>query len=97
MSTLITEELSQRVNRVRDDQARVNLELAHRLKTLEEANAELKHRLSVLTRLLIAKQIFSAAEIAAALTESKPVVPANVAGAQPVSPDPSSAGLDSER
>jgi hypothetical protein len=96
MSSLITEELSHRVNRVRDDQARVNGELVLRLKALEEANAELKHRFSVLTRMLIAKQICSAAEIAAALTEPTLSVPAVGNGSPPSSADSSSTGADSE-
>ena len=70
MSSLITEELSQRINRSRDDQSRVNVELGRRIQTLEEENQELKHRLAVLTRVLIANRVFSAAEIATALAES---------------------------
>lgn len=73
MTSFITEELSHRVNRFRDDQVRTNTDIDRRLQSLEDANAELKHRLGVLTRLLIAKQVFSAAEIASVLAESAQV------------------------
>ena len=67
------EELSQRVNRLRDDQARANSLFERRLQTLEAENVELRNRLTVLTRLLISRQIASAEEIATALAAMAPV------------------------
>ncbi|HVW02525.1 MAG TPA: hypothetical protein VHB77_19370 [Planctomycetaceae bacterium] len=67
------EELSQRVNRLRDDQTRANALFEQRFRALEAENVELRNRLTVLTRLLISRQIASAEEIAAALAAMTPV------------------------
>ena len=47
----------------------INLANNLRLKMLEAENQELKSRLSVLTRSLISKEVFTAAEIAAFIVE----------------------------
>ena len=66
------EELSQRVNRLRDDQTRANALFERRFQALEAENVELRNRLTVLTRLLISRQIASAEEIAASLAALAP-------------------------
>jgi hypothetical protein len=76
MSGFITEELSQRVNRIRDDQARVNASSEIRFKVLEAEARELRNRLNVLTRLLISRQIATAEEIATALAAALAPPPA---------------------
>ena len=70
MSNFLIEELSHRVNRIRDDQARTNTSLETRIKELQDENKEVRNRLTVLTRLLIARQIATAEEIATALAAS---------------------------
>ncbi|MBS0201860.1 MAG: hypothetical protein JSS49_03110 [Planctomycetes bacterium] len=70
MSNFLIEELSHRVNRIRDDQARLNTSLEARIKELETENKEVRSRLMVLTRLLISRQIATAEEIATALAAS---------------------------
>ena len=67
------EELSQRVNRLRDDQTRANSLFERRIQALEAENVELRNRLTVLTRLLISRQIASAEEIATSLAAMAPV------------------------
>jgi hypothetical protein len=66
------EELSQRVNRLLDDQMTPNSLFERRLQSLEAENVELRNRLTVLTRLLISRQIASAEEIAASLAALAP-------------------------
>jgi len=68
MSSFLTEEISHRLNWLRDDQSRTNLAVETRLRELEAENKDIRNRLMVLTRLLIARQIATAEEIAAALT-----------------------------
>lgn len=70
MSNFLIEELSHRVNRIRDDQARTNTSLETRIKELQDENKEVRNRLTVLTRLLISRQIATAEEIATALAAS---------------------------
>jgi hypothetical protein len=67
MSSFLTEELGHRLNWLRDEQSRTNASLEGRIKTLETENLDIRNRLTVLTRLLIARQIASAEEIAMAL------------------------------
>lgn len=67
MSSFLTEELGHRLTWLRDEQARTNSSLEVRIKALEAENADIRNRLTVLTRLLIARQIASAEEIAMAL------------------------------
>ena len=64
-----TDETLRQFRSFRDDQFRSNLAHDRKLKALETENQELKSRLGVLTRLLIAKGIFAAAEIAALIVE----------------------------
>ncbi|MFO1045085.1 MAG: hypothetical protein U0941_25195 [Planctomycetaceae bacterium] len=72
----MTEELSHRLNWLRDEQSRTNASVETRLKELEADNKEIRNRLTVLTRLLISKQIATAEEIATALTAiATPAVP----------------------
>lgn len=68
MAGFMTEELSHRLNWLRDEQSRTNASVETRLKELEADNKEIRNRLTVLTRLLISKQIATAEEIATALT-----------------------------
>lgn len=68
MSSFLTEEISHRLNWLRDDQGRTNAGFETRIKELEAENKDIRNRLMVLTRLLIARQIATAEEIAAALT-----------------------------
>lgn len=76
MAGFMAEELSHRLNWMRDEQSRTNASVETRLKELEADNKEIRNRLTVLTRLLISKQIATAEEIATALTEiSTPAVP----------------------
>jgi hypothetical protein len=70
MSNFLIEELSHRINRIRDDQARTNTSLESRIKELQDENKEVRNRLTVLTRLLIARQIATAEESATALAAS---------------------------
>lgn len=68
MAGFMTEELSHRLNWLRDEQSRTNVSVETRLKELEAENKEIRNRLTVLTRLLISRQIATAEEIASALT-----------------------------
>lgn len=63
----MTEELNHRLNWLRDEQSRTNSSVEARLQALEVENQEIRNRLTILTRLLIARQIATAEEIAAAL------------------------------
>ena len=77
MSSFLNEETRQRFNQFRDAQTRTNAGFEERMRQLETENVNLRNRIGVLTRILIAKQIASAEEIANALTESiKPAVSA---------------------
>jgi hypothetical protein len=69
LSDLGIEEALRQFRSFRDDQFRSNLANNQRLKALETENLDLKCRLSVLTRLLISKEVFTAAEIAAFIVE----------------------------
>ena len=69
MNQLGVDEALRQFRSFRDDQFRANLAHDRKVKVLETENQELKSRLSVLTRLLISKGIFSAAEIAAFIVE----------------------------
>lgn len=91
MSNFLIEELSHRVNRIRDDQARLNTSLETRIKELQAENKEVRNRLTVLTRLLIARQIATAEEIATALAASLAPPPKTDGqdGAQPALAAPS--------
>jgi hypothetical protein len=79
MANFMSEELGHRLNWLRDEQARTNIAVETRLKALEADNTDLRQRLTVLTRLLISKQIAPAEEIAmllanaAAPTEAAPL------------------------
>ena len=74
--SFMTEELNHRLNWLRDEQARTNANFESRIKALEAENTDVRNRLMVLTRLLIARQIASAEEIATALSAmSTPAVP----------------------
>ena len=76
MSGFLNDDLRQRVNRLRDELSRGNTAIELRLRQMEADNLHLRDRLSVLTRLLISKQIVTAEEIATALTElSRPPSP----------------------
>ncbi|HEY4262720.1 MAG TPA: hypothetical protein VGM98_21350 [Schlesneria sp.] len=70
MANFMSEELGHRLNWLRDEQARTNVSVETRLKELEADNADLRQRLTVLTRLLIAKQIAPAEEIAMLLANA---------------------------
>ncbi len=70
MANFMSEELGHRLNWLRDEQARTNVSVETRLKALEADNADLRQRLTVLTRLLIAKQIAPAEEIAMLLANA---------------------------
>lgn len=83
MSSFLTEEISHRLNWLRDDQGRTNAGFETRIKELEAENKDIRSRLMVLTRLLIARQIATAEEIAAALT---------AATAPPMDSEPTSTG-----
>lgn len=76
MSNFLNEETRQRVNRLRDEFSRSNSVFEQRIRQLAADNAELRNRLSVLTRILISKQIATAEEIATALADAaRPPVP----------------------
>lgn len=64
MPNFMAEELVHRFNWLRDEQARTNASVETRLKALEADNADLRQRFTVLTRLMISKQLASAEEIA---------------------------------
>lgn len=83
--SFMTEELNHRLNWLRDEQARTNAGLESRIKALEAENTDVRNRLMVLTRLLIARQIASAEEIATALS----------AMSTPAAPEPSTPELES--
>ena len=68
MAGFMAEELSHRLNWMRDEQSHTNASVETRLKELEADNKEIRNRLTVLTRLLISRQIATAEEIATALT-----------------------------
>ncbi len=70
MANFMSEELGHRLNWLRDEQARTNVAVETRLKELAADNADLRQRLTVLTRLLIAKQIAPAEEIAMLLANA---------------------------
>lgn len=70
MANFMSEELGHRLNWLRDEQARTNASVETRLKALEADNVDLRQRLTVLTRLLIAKQIAPAEEIAMLLANA---------------------------
>lgn len=76
----MSEDLIYRLNWMRDEQSRVNAGLDVRIRALEDENKDVRNRLTVLTRLLIAKNFASAEEIATALA---------AASAPPVEPAPS--------
>jgi hypothetical protein len=76
----------------RDDQFRSNLSHDRKFKALETENQELKSRLSVLTRLLISKGIFTAAEIAAFIVEVDSEAKAQATVEQTPPPDMPEAG-----
>ena len=78
MASFLTEELSHRINRLRDDQARTNAGFELRIKELEAENKDIRNRLAVLTRLLISRQLATAEEIASALAAAS-AVPASTA------------------
>jgi hypothetical protein len=90
MSGFLSDELRQRVNRLRDELTRNASQADERIRRLESENVELRNRLSVLTRILISKQIATAEEIATALTEAAravtaPAIPADaVTGLSPL-------------
>ncbi|MBC8113674.1 MAG: hypothetical protein H7062_04810 [Candidatus Saccharimonas sp.] len=69
MNDLGVDEALRQFRSFRDDQFRANLNHDRKLKALETENQELKSRLGVLTRLLISKGVFAAAEIAALIVE----------------------------
>ena len=69
MNDLGVDEALRQFRSFRDDQFRANLAHDRKIKALEIENQELKSRLSVLTRLLISKGSFTAAEIAAYIVE----------------------------
>jgi hypothetical protein len=80
MAGFMAEELSHRLNWMRDEQTRTNASVETRLKELEADNKEIRNRLTVLTRLLISRQIATAEEIATALTAiSTPAEPSETA------------------
>lgn len=70
----MSEELNHRLGWMRDEQARTNASFETRIKELQGECADLRLRLTVLTRLLISKQVATAEEIAAALAAA--MVPA---------------------
>jgi hypothetical protein len=70
MANFMSEELGHRLNWLRDEQARTNASVETRLKELEAANTDLRQRITVLTRLLISKQIAPAEEIAMLLANA---------------------------
>lgn len=70
MANFMSEELGHRLNWLRDEQARTNASVETRLKELEADNTDLRQRITVLTRLLIAKQIAPAEEIAMLLANA---------------------------
>lgn len=82
MANFMAEELVHRLNWMRDEQARTNASVETRLKALEADNADLRQRFTVLTRLMISKQLASAEEIAMLLAAA--ATPA----AEPVAPEP---------
>jgi hypothetical protein len=91
MSSFLSQDLLQRVNRLRDDLSRNTSQLELQVRRLESDNVELRNRVRVLTRILIAKQIATAEEIAMALTDgSRPVVPPGEGPADTESEHPSS-------
>ena len=72
----VSEELRHRITWFRDEQSRFNLQMEERIRQLESENVSLRDRIGVLTRILIARQIASAEEIATALAEaSRPAAP----------------------
>ena len=81
--SFLTEELAHRLNWMRDEQARTNANVESRIKSLEAENKDVRNRLMVLTRLLIAKQVASAEEIAMALAAISAPPPAAVAEESP--------------
>lgn len=72
--SFLVQDLSQRLNHFRDEQGRTVSALEARLKALEDDNTDLRMRLSVLTRLLILRQIATAEEVATMI--SAPQTPA---------------------
>lgn len=91
MPDFITEELSYRVNRIRDEQAHWNRQTQQRLTAIEDELRDLKTRIGALVRLLIAKQQFTAAEFATLVAEAQPA-PAAEAAAEAESPTAESGG-----
>ena len=79
--SFMTEELNHRLSWLRDEQSRTNASIEARLRALEAENKDVRNRLTVLTRLLIARQIASAEEIATALA---------AIAAPPANPEPAS-------
>jgi hypothetical protein len=75
MLNLVTDELSRRVNRFRDDHERSTAKLLLRLDQLEAEVSQLRSRASVMQRLLISKNLLTAEEIAIALTEVSELFP----------------------
>ena len=70
-SDFVTDEALRQFRSLRDDQLRENQSVERKLKVIEEENRDLKLRLGVLIRTLIAREIFSAAEIATAIAVSE--------------------------
>lgn len=73
-----SEEFNNRLSWMRDQQSRTNSAVESRLVALEAENKDLRNRLTVLTRLLIARQIATAEEIATALAATSAPAPAQV-------------------
>ena len=97
MNQLGVDEALRQFRSFRDDQFRANLAHDRKIKVLETENQELKSRLSVLTRLLISKGIFEAAEIAAFIVEVETEAKAQATAEQmpplaPEAPNSSEAG-----
>ena len=84
MNDLGVDEALRQFRSFRDDQFRANLAHDRRIKALETENQELKSRLSVLTRLLISKEVFTAAEIAAFIVEAESEAKPQVASPAPL-------------
>jgi len=75
MVNLVTDELSRRINRVKDDQERIIARLQKQVQQLQAEVSQLRSRSSVITRILISKNLLTAEEIAAALAEVAELFP----------------------
>lgn len=74
MSSISNEEVRHRLNWMKDEQSRTNAAFETQIKELQSENHDLRNRVMVLTRLLIARQILTAEEIATAVTALAPPV-----------------------